>query len=45
MKGNLKYVFETVSDGMRYIPIFMKYGSDIQIILNLMPKIFERLQY
>jgi hypothetical protein len=30
----MKYTVEMVSNGMMYIPSFMKTGSDIQIILR-----------
>jgi hypothetical protein len=38
------YTVEMASDGMIYIPSFMKIGSGIQVILMLLPQQHERLQ-
>jgi hypothetical protein len=40
----MKYTIAVASDGMIYIPHFMKIGSGIQVILRLLPEKFERLQ-
>jgi hypothetical protein len=39
----MKYTIEMASDGMIYIPSFMKIGSGIQVILRLLPRQSERL--
>jgi hypothetical protein len=39
----MKYTVEMASDGMTYIPSFMKIGWGIQVILRLSPQQFERL--
>jgi hypothetical protein len=41
----MKCAIEIASDGMMYIPSFMKIGSGIQAILRLLPRQSERLQY
>jgi hypothetical protein len=33
----MKYTIEVTSDGMIYIPSFMKIGLGIQVILRLLP--------
>jgi hypothetical protein len=43
MRVIYKYTVDMVSDGMIYIPAFMKIGSGIQVILRLLPRQFERL--
>jgi hypothetical protein len=40
----MKYIVEMTSDGMIYLPSFMKIGSDVQVILTLLPRKSERLQ-
>jgi hypothetical protein len=40
----MKYAVEMASVGLIYIPNFMMNGSDIQVILKLLPQQFERLQ-
>jgi hypothetical protein len=39
----MKYAADLASDGMIYIPSFVTIGSGIQVILRLLPQIFERL--
>jgi hypothetical protein len=39
----MKYTVEMTSDGMIYIPCFMKIGSGIQVILSLLSRKSERL--
>jgi hypothetical protein len=41
----MKYTVEMASHGMIYIPSFMKIGSGIQVILRLLLRQSERLQY
>jgi hypothetical protein len=41
MKGTV----EIASDGMIYVPHFMKIGWGIWVILRLLPRQSERLQY
>jgi hypothetical protein len=41
----MRYTVEMASDGMIYIPSFMKTDSGIQKILRLLPRQFERLYY
>jgi hypothetical protein len=38
----MRYIVETASDGMTYILSSMKIGSNIQVILRLLPRQFER---
>jgi hypothetical protein len=40
----MKYTIELASDGMIYIPSFIKIGLGIQIILRLLPPQSEKLQ-
>jgi hypothetical protein len=40
----MKYTVEMTSDGMIYIPDFMKIGSGIQVILRLLPGQSEKLR-
>jgi hypothetical protein len=40
----MNYAIEMASGGMIYIPNFMMTGSDIQVVLRLLPIQFERLQ-
>jgi hypothetical protein len=40
----MKYAVEMISDGMIYVPSFMKIGLDIQVILRSSPRHSERLQ-
>jgi hypothetical protein len=40
----MKYIVEMASDGMIYIPSFMKIGSGIQVILRLLPQQSKRQQ-
>jgi hypothetical protein len=39
----MKYTVEVASDGMIYIPSFMKIGSGIQVIFKLLSRQSERL--
>jgi hypothetical protein len=41
----MQYVVKLFSGGMIYMPSFMMIGSDIQVILRLMPKPFGTLQW
>jgi hypothetical protein len=40
----MKYTVEMASDGMIYVPSFMKIGLGLQVILRLLPAQSERLQ-
>jgi hypothetical protein len=40
----MKYTAEMASDVIIYLPSFMKIGSDIQVILRLLPRQSVRLQ-
>jgi hypothetical protein len=40
----MKYTIEMASDGMTYVPSFMKVGPGMQVILSLLPRQSERLQ-
>jgi hypothetical protein len=40
----MNYTVEMASDGVMYIPSFIKIGSGIKVILRLLPQQFERLQ-
>jgi hypothetical protein len=40
----VKYTVEMASDGLIYVPSFMKIRSDVQVILRLLPRQSERLQ-
>jgi hypothetical protein len=39
----MKYTIEMASDGMIYLPSFMKTGLDMQILLMLFPQNSEKL--
>jgi hypothetical protein len=41
----MKYTTEMVSDGMTFVPSFMMTGSGVQVILRLLPRESERLQW
>jgi hypothetical protein len=40
----MKYTVEMASDGMIYVPRFMKIGLGIQVILRLLAQQSEKLQ-
>jgi hypothetical protein len=42
--GSDKYTVEMASEGMIYVPSFMKIALGIQVILRLIPRQSERLQ-
>jgi hypothetical protein len=39
----MRYIVDMDSDGMMYIPSFLKFDSGIQVIVGLLPRQFERL--
>jgi hypothetical protein len=39
----MRYTADMASDGMIWIPSFMKIGSSIRVILRLLPRQSERL--
>jgi hypothetical protein len=39
----MRYTVEIASDGMMYLPSFMKIGSGIQVMLRLLCRQFEKL--
>jgi hypothetical protein len=41
----MRYTIDITSNGMTYVPSFMKTGSGIQVILKLLPRQLERLWY
>jgi hypothetical protein len=41
----MKYTVEMATDCMIYRPRFMNISSGIQVILRLLPRKFERLQF
>jgi hypothetical protein len=40
----MKYSVDVASNGIIYVPRLMKIGSDIHVILRLLPRQSERLQ-
>jgi hypothetical protein len=40
----MRYTAEMASDGMVYIPSYMKTVSGIQVILRLLPRQFDKLK-
>jgi hypothetical protein len=38
----MKHAVDMVSDGVIYLPIFMKTCSGIRVVLRLLPQMFER---